>query len=148
DRGGAWVVGCGPPFECCADGGGRVCGDFSCHSGKCATAAHDARYGPFFYPLALCRRVHGAVERPCARCALDPAAFGALSVADGGDVRVRHRVLPDLVSRSGSLQRRLLCWQGLRAPVRQSHPGCPAVRDTEALRAVADTTARDCADKS
>ena len=34
---------------------------------------------------------HGAVERPCAHCALDPAAFGARSVADGGDVRVRDR---------------------------------------------------------
>ena len=38
---------------------------------------HCARCGPFFHPLALCRRVHGAIERPCARCALDPAAFGA-----------------------------------------------------------------------
>ena len=45
--------------------------------------------------------------------------------------------LYDRVSRSGPLQRRLVYRPGLRAPVRQSPPVCPAVRDNDALRAAA-----------
>jgi hypothetical protein len=41
------------------------------------------------------------------------------------------------VSRSGPLQCRLVCRPLLRVPVRQSRPVCPAVRDNDALRAVA-----------
>ena len=36
-----------------------------------------------------------------------------------------------------TLQRRLVCRPGLRGPVRQSRPVCPAVRDNDTLRAVA-----------
>src|SRR6202011_6150008 len=96
-----------------------VC-DFSCHSGGCAIAPNCARCGPFFSPLVLCCRGSSPVERPCTRCALDTAAFGARSVADGGDVRVPDRVLSDHVSRSGPLQSRLVCRPVLRVPVRQS----------------------------
>ncbi len=96
-----------------------------------ATAPRHARSSAFFYPLALCCRVCGAVEHPCAHCALDPAAFGARSVADGGDVRVRDRDWSNRVSRSGPLHRRLVCRPGLRARVRQSRADCPGVRDHE-----------------
>jgi hypothetical protein len=50
-----------------------------------AVAPYFTRSGPFFYPLALCCRVSSPMERPYTHCALDTAAFGARSVADGGD---------------------------------------------------------------
>ena len=55
------------------------------------------------------RRIRNTVERHRAHCALDPAAFGARSVADGDAVRLCDIDPSDLVSRGGPLQHRLVC---------------------------------------
>ena len=134
----AGLRGCGHPFECCHDRGRRVCRDIYCHSGRCAIAPHQCSIRSIFPPSgSLCCQLSGAVERPCSHRALDSPAFGARSVADGGDVRVCDRDLSDRVSHSGPLQRRLVCRPVLRAPVQQSRAVCPAVRDNDALRAAA-----------
>jgi hypothetical protein len=67
--------GCGHPIECCHDRGPRVCSGIYCDNGRCATAPHQCRSGPFFHPVALYRGLSSPVERPCTHYALDSAAF-------------------------------------------------------------------------
>src|SRR5207302_10746615 len=119
------------------DRGHRVCGGIFYHRGRRTIAPPDARYGPSFGPLALCRWIRGAVERPCDRCALGMATFCARSLADGGDVRIYDRDMFDLVPQSGPFQRWLVRWPNLWSPVQQPCPDCTAVRDNNALCAAA-----------
>lgn len=99
----AGLRGCGHPFECRGDRGRRVVSDICRHSGGCAIAPHQSRSGPFFHRVALYCRLSSAVERPCSDPALDSAAFGARSMADGGDERVCDRDPYDRVSHPGPL---------------------------------------------
>ncbi len=80
---------CGDRPECRLDGGPRLGGGISLHSGRSAIAARDARFHSVFSPLwPYCWGARRVAKYFRPRRALDPATLGARSLVDGRDVPV------------------------------------------------------------